>query len=435
MLSIVRRSAAATPALFPLSIHASGRYLIDAQSRPFLIQGDTPWSLAVQLTDNQITTYLQDRARKGYSAILFNAIEHWFTSQSPEYKNVDGSNPFTSMTDFASGLNSSYWARIDHIVNTAKPLGILCIINPAYLGFSGTEEGWDTEVSAESDADLQTYGAALANRYTQGNVAWCMGGDQTPGSTLRDKQWQIITGIRTVRTTDLVAAHGAPTDNVNTTWGSKTGFNLNTCYPGDDATSVYPFCATAYAVSGPKPFLMLEAVYEQERGTPITAAGLRRQTWQALLSGACGQFFGNNPIWHFESPNRPFTYSGTWTSNLDSTGNANQTRVRELLERHQWWKLEPKTGTELVTTSLSSGDTRICPALASDGAFAMVWKPGSGAATVNMAALTATSSIRARIYDASNGTYSAVAGSPFSNSGTQSISWPGEGVLVLDKDQ
>lgn len=413
-------------------MHASGRYLVDAQGRPFLIHGVTPWSLAAQLTNAEITDYLRARASQGFTAILFNAIEHYFTSQSPEYQNVSGNNPFTSMTDFASGLNSSYWARVDHIVDTAKGLGIVCVINPAYLGYSGTEEGWDTEVTAETAGDLQTYGAALANRYTQGNVIWCMGGDQTPDATLRDKQWNIITGIRSVRTTDLVTGHAAPYADAYSVWNGQTGFNLNAAYPGDQ--DVYSHCATSYGRSGPIPFFMLEAIYEQERGTPISAAGLRRQTWQAYLSGACGQFFGNSPDWHFESPNRPFTYSGTWESNLQSTGSQNQTRGPELLRAYKWWLLEPKTGTELVTTSLSSGDTRICPALASDATFAMIWKPTSSAATVSMAAMTGLSSVRARVYDTSNGTYSAVAGSPFSPSGTQSITW-GEGVLVLDANQ
>lgn len=40
--------------MFPLAVHASGRYLVDAQGTPFLIHGDTPWSIAVQLTDAEV---------------------------------------------------------------------------------------------------------------------------------------------------------------------------------------------------------------------------------------------------------------------------------------------------------------------------------------------------------------------------------------------
>lgn len=410
---------------FPLAVHASGRYLVDAQGTPFLIHGDTPWSIAAQLTDAEVDQYIADRASKGFTAIMFNAPEHNFTSQTPSYNNVDGVAPFASMTDYASSL-TAYWNRVDRIVNGCKAAGIVCIVNPAYLGWPGSDEGWDTEVAAESDADLQTYGTALATRYNQGNVIWCLGGDQTPDSTLLNKQWNIVTGIRSVRTTDIITAHAADS-NAYPTWSGQTGFNFNSVYTSSGL--IYSECATEYARSGPMPFFLLEAIYEQERGTPISAAGLRRQSYQALLSGACGQLFGNNPIWGFESPLLPFSYTGTWESNLDSTGSVQQQYVRQLFAAFEWWKLVPKTDASLVSSSLSSGDTRLCPALASDGSFALIWVPSSQSVTVVMSNF-APSSVRVRLYDASAGTYSTVGA--YVNTGTQSIATGGERVIVLD---
>lgn len=422
--------AASAGSVFPLSVSSTSRYLQTAAGAPFLIHGDTPWSIAAQLTDAQVLQYLQDRASRGVNTILFNAIEHNFTSQTPKYRNVDGVDPFATMTDFGSALNSGYWNRVDLIVNTAKGLGMFVLMNPAYLGFSGTDEGWDDELLAESDADLQLYGQRLAQRYTQGNVGWCFGGDASPGATLKAKQLQILTGIRSVRTTDIVTGHSAPGAPAFTNWNGVAGYNLNSAYA--DVGDVYTACLTEFARTPTVPVFMIEAIYEQERIPAISAAGLRKQSYQALLSGACGQFFGNSPIWHFQASAYTFTsYGGTWQSNLNSTGSQHQAFVKQLFSAFAWQKLVPKTGTELVTTSLSSGDTRICPALASDGSFAMIWKPGSGNSTVNMAALSITS-IRARFYDTTTGTYSTVTGSPFANSGTQVINWPGERVLVLD---
>ena len=51
--------------------------------------------------------------------------------------------------------------------------------------------------------------------------------------------------------------------------------------------------------------------------------------------------------------------------------------VKQLFGAFEWWKLEPKTDTSLVTTALGSGKSRICPALASDRSFAMVWTTGA----------------------------------------------------------
>lgn len=61
--------------VWPLAVHSSGRRLVDGNGAAFLVVGDTPWSLAVNCTNEQIDRYLTDRAIKGCSAILINAIE------------------------------------------------------------------------------------------------------------------------------------------------------------------------------------------------------------------------------------------------------------------------------------------------------------------------------------------------------------------------
>jgi len=421
--------------IFPLAIHASGRYLVTAQGTPFFLQGDTPWSLVAQLTNAEIVQYLDDTQSRGFSAIMFNAPEKNFTSQTPLYNNVDGVAPFTSMTDFASAL-TAYWNRVDYAVDQSKARGIVCLINPAYLGFDGGGQGWMAEVTAESGADLQTYGQRLAQRYTQGNVIWCLGGDYQGTGTERDKQWNIVTGIRSVRTTDLITAHPGPeglsgSDGHSFTyWNGYAGYNLHFAYPYN--SNVYANVETDYN-RGAGPVFMGESQYEQEPDPAIGAAEFRQQAYDALCNGACGQFVGNNPIWNFESPEALYAYTGTWESNLSSTGRQDMARMRSLIDAIAWWKLAPETGTDLVTTSLSSGATRICPALATDGTLALVWRPNSGASTVNMAAMTGVSSVRARFFDPTAGTYANVAGQPFSPSGTQSITWPAERVLVLDQ--
>jgi hypothetical protein len=82
------------PTVWPLSVHASGRYLIDAVGAPFFIHGQAPWSLATNLTRSDIVYYLDDRLAKGFNAIVFELIEHWFTSQIPRYRNKEGNDPF-----------------------------------------------------------------------------------------------------------------------------------------------------------------------------------------------------------------------------------------------------------------------------------------------------------------------------------------------------
>jgi len=42
--------------VFPLKVAADQRHLVDQNNAPFLINGDAPWSLIVQLTKEQATT-------------------------------------------------------------------------------------------------------------------------------------------------------------------------------------------------------------------------------------------------------------------------------------------------------------------------------------------------------------------------------------------
>lgn len=422
---------------FPLTV--SGRYIVDAQGNPFPLIGDAGWSAAVQLTTAQVDTYLNARQVQGFTAIMFNMIEHYFSSHSPFYKNATGYNPFSTMSASSVSWNlpvENYWTIVDYIVNGAKSRGMAVIAFPAYSGFGGgsgtsTDQGWDYPLNHSTDADLQTYGAWLANRYTQGNVIWAMGGDYHGDSTTRAKQWNIVTGIRSVRTTDIVTAHGARTDIAYTYWNGQAGFTLNTIYVPTDNTSD-DYATTAYGQG--MPFFLIEGGYEGESGN---ATSIRMAAYQTLLSGGCGHIMGNNPIWGFGEPNANggFGAADALANDLSSTAANQMAHLAALAGSYDLSQLVPKRDTTLVTSSLgtSGSSGRICPALAADGSFGMVWVPSSQTVTVNMASLS-PASVRARLFDPTSGNYSTVSGSPFANSGTQGIATGGERVIVLDQD-
>lgn len=434
--------------VFPLSISANSRYVQQADGTPFLCIGDTPWSLPVNCTNAQIDSYLADRAAKGCTAILLEGCERTYSSQSPAYLNVDGAAPFTNMSPVNWVMNNAFWNRVDYIVNECKDLGIVVFMTPAYTGYGSGSDGWLGDYSGVSDATLQTYGAALANRFTQGNVVWVLGGDDAndteaagnygSGTTPnRTKQWQIVLGIRTVRTTDLVTGHtarnttGTVSGEAYKAWTTGyTGFNLNNVYAKEDLTDAPGLSATAYGRAG-YPFFMIEAGYEN---TDTNDVGGIVPAIQSVLGGALvGWFGGHDALWHMGSlaPNNSGAAS-VLTSYLSSSWEPHS-NFGALLASKQWWKLEPKTDTSLVTTSLSTGANTICPALASDGTFALIFVPNiSTSLTVNMAAFS-ISSVRARWWSYGDGSFTAIA--TYGNTGTQGFTSPGSGgyrILVLD---
>jgi hypothetical protein len=76
----IHTAARSTPA-FPLELSADRRYLVDQNDQPFLVIGDSPWSLIVEPTPAQVDLYLDDRAAKGFNLLLVNLLEHKFSMQ------------------------------------------------------------------------------------------------------------------------------------------------------------------------------------------------------------------------------------------------------------------------------------------------------------------------------------------------------------------
>jgi Protein of unknown function (DUF4038) len=68
---------------FPLAVSGNHRHLEDSAGAPFLVVGDTAWSLVAQLSEADIDRYLDDRAARGFNAIIVNLLEHKFASRAP----------------------------------------------------------------------------------------------------------------------------------------------------------------------------------------------------------------------------------------------------------------------------------------------------------------------------------------------------------------
>ena len=61
---------------YPLQVSANRRYLVDQRGVPFLVHGDTAWSLTTALTREETRQYLADRRGKGFNSLIVNLIEH-----------------------------------------------------------------------------------------------------------------------------------------------------------------------------------------------------------------------------------------------------------------------------------------------------------------------------------------------------------------------
>ena len=73
--SLMTDSSRATGApVYPLKCSANGRYLVDQNNAPYLIVGDSPQALIVNLTTNEAAAFFADRAALGFNTLWINLL-------------------------------------------------------------------------------------------------------------------------------------------------------------------------------------------------------------------------------------------------------------------------------------------------------------------------------------------------------------------------
>ena len=144
-----------TAPIFPLKASEDGRYLVDQKGTPFLVVGDSPWSLIVQPSEKDIDRYLDDRAKRSFNSVVVNLIEHKFATRAPNTQ--AGLPPFRKAGDLSTP-NPDYFDFAHRVVEKANDRDIVVWLAPSYLGSGGGDEGWFREIQAGGRDKLRAYG-------------------------------------------------------------------------------------------------------------------------------------------------------------------------------------------------------------------------------------------------------------------------------------
>lgn len=320
---------------FPIRVSQDHRIFEDAQGRPFLLQGDTAWSLIAELKRGDVETYLADRSKRGFNAILVNLIEHQFSSNPP--RNAYGDLPFAN--EAFGALNPKYFDHAAWTIEQAQKLGLVVFLAPAYLGVNGGDQGWFAKAQAAGPDKMEAYGKAIAQRFSKfPNIVWVLGGDfDAPDRALVSK---LAEGIAAISPQALQTVHSGRDTNTNEIWRDQPWFAIDTVYTYNDVHKAI----LDRSKSDTMPIILLEGAYEYERET--TARMIRRNAYGALLGGAAGQFFGNNPIWHFSGPG-VFTSDQSWQEALASPGAQSMSVMKAFFDKIPWSQLKPDRDNEI----------------------------------------------------------------------------------------
>ena len=341
--AVPARSQSSIPVEFPLRISLDHRRLEDHKGRPFLVVGDTAWSLIAQLNDEDVARYLDDRAGRGFNAIIVSLIEHKFATNAPATR--AGVQPFLAPGDLTRP-NLEYFDRAHRVIEQAGARGIAVWLCPAYLGWDGGDEGFFKEINAAGQTALHGYGRFVGDRFKDlPNIVWMLGGDYAFPPSLRWLGDQLAAGLREGGAGQVITAHGGQTSAVET-FGDRSWLGMDTVYTyADDQRPLH----LAALQRGPmRPFVLIESTYEGEHDAKPER--VRRQAWTAMLSGATGQFFGNNPMWHFDGPTL-FPFTGDWRTALDGVGSRDMARLGAFFRGLPWSDLQPDRGGSRVSAA------------------------------------------------------------------------------------
>jgi hypothetical protein len=417
-------STPATAYSFPLTVSPAARQLVDQGAKSFLLVGDTAWSLFATLSDSDAEFYLENRKQHGFTAILANLIEHKFAANPPA--NFYGLTPFTGQP--FTTPREAYFTHADSILTSASAKGIAVFLFPLYLGHDCGDQGWCPEVQNATTSDMRAWGEYVGARYANyDNIVWVIGGDTDP-TPVKAKVQAMIDGILSRDSRHPFTIHNGRGVMGVETWPEAAWLSINTTYTkGID----YQQAIEAYKVSPPKPFFLIESVYENEASS--NAQELRAQSYWTVLNGGFGHFFGNCPLWGFGFTANFCPPLTDWRAHLDTPGALGMQYFHTLFNSRHWHGLVPDTSkTVLMAGHGTFGNTDYASAAcASDGSSIIAYLPSPRAITVNGSCLTASSMI-AWWYNPATGVATQIG--TFPTNAPQQFSPPASGdwVIVLD---
>ena len=425
-----------------ITLSANGKYLVNSSTgKPVFVVGDDAFDLAVMLNSAQITTYLNDRASRGFNAIWVAAADNGYQTSPP--MNYYGFSPFDG-PDFTNE-DANYWANVDSVVSQASSLGLTVFLNPFFPG-NGSEPGYLTSVTGSSDAVMSAYGTWIGNRYKgYNNIVWLLGGDSIPSTAgLYQKLNDVGAAIAAADPNHLVtleACQRCVTNGYNSVQAFQavpmtvpSWLSVNWAYPYYTGGTIITTVQQAYNQAPLLPPLCGEDDYEGEAG--LSEPSVRFMQYAEILSGCyVGRIFGNGAIWNFNSPNGGFGPTPTWQSELSSPGSVSQQYQGRLFSSREHWLLVPDINHAVVTAGYGSGLTVTTAARTSDGQTIIAYIPNGNATTITVAMNQITSSTNTVQGWWFNPTTAATTNmGTFPNSGTQNFTPPdsNDWVLVLD---
>lgn len=299
------------------------RNVIHADGTPFLVVGDTPWSIPFRATSAQVSTYAKDRRKKGFNTALLLSLQPDKFAKGPEARNtVLGFD--VAFEDLPEGhlnkLRPDYYQTLDTLVQILLDHELTPVYAPFAHGY-----GWKGETAIGSEAapdEYVRYCKYLVARYGSKPALWLINLDGHPSN---------VPGVRpggeAIETWDgyhqPVGLHYSPYDDWMATWAngdSSCCFHYNKIYQeeawldfqwaqtGHDGKHLYHKVERMYENKPVKGSMNGESTYEGMGGGKNALGWWQgHDAWMQLMhGGTMGVVYGAVGVWQWKiTPDEP----------------------------------------------------------------------------------------------------------------------------------
>lgn len=383
---------------FPLAIHSSGRYFIDARSIPFFIIGDSAQTITSRLSLAQVANYLDVRKAQGFNAVLLELCSHQlgvsgcpasFLGDQPFLKNVSGTTytGANGTADFSTpnGACFDYVDAILDLIATRNMQVLAYTFNAFGFNLDGSQGWWkDMMLSANTRSVHTAFGNYLGARFSTAkrpNLWWLHGSDSfgnttgTPESGIARAHalmlGMIAGGATQLRCFDGAAPSEASDGPIDATAGVSfadyiqiqgtytaggvfgngidgNGETISPTFNGQtfkEARRGWQFVPTA-TTQGPSgvvpsalPCFGKEFNYRSSPFAPGSRSDIRNAQMWAVLSGCTNGFFygyDNSVAGH-----GVWNFATNWATDVLDASALDVGRFAAFIAGFAWWKLVP----------------------------------------------------------------------------------------------
>jgi hypothetical protein len=390
-------------------------YFADGNGNPRLGLADNPWGLIPNAGrwsgtwQSTLDDYFSARGAQGFTAIYLDPYGNTENGGAfNDGRTWDGVYPFNSgsSNDPSSGLNDTFFQRVDYALTSAAANDITLFLN---IGYSGGPADMDTTgcLAGKTSTQYTDYGGFLAARYaTTDNVMWVVGNDYF--DTFQTAYTAMKTGLRNGGATQPFMVHNMPESTSRRTLDTNSVQNTGT------ALSEVNFCYTynagylaiefAYTESSPLPVVLGDGYFYASSSNSYDASlarAARQEVWWCLASGARFYNFGSEGIWQWDT-----NAAAQTTGEYFYTTQAG--KIRSAVEGlNGWHKLIPDTSNQLVTggrgtrvTSFANGgghgqyepaftNNYVAASKTPDGSLALIYMPLATTITIDQTKMLA----------------------------------------------